>query len=158
MKKLVERAEAEKMQRAPWRGSAPLHPSVEINNRAECRRRGCRPADSPVIGGKRFLCRQEPLRGGNTPGLGRGDAWLKRRSLSTSHRNMPEMLSPCVKRPLMGQDGDQAGSQVPEISSQVSLWSPGPLIVTDPSECNTLQHLLNYDVVWCTVMERYKDG
>lgn len=60
MKKLVERAEAEKMQRAPWRGSAPLHPSVEINNRAECRRRGCRPADSPVIGGKRFLCRQEP--------------------------------------------------------------------------------------------------
>lgn len=38
----------------------------------------------------------------------------------------------------MDQDGYQAGRQVPEISFQVSLWSLGPLIVTDLSECNTL--------------------
>lgn len=64
MKKLgdegEERAEAEKMQRALWSESAPLYPSIKINNRAEWRRRSCKPADSPEIGAKCFLCQEEP--------------------------------------------------------------------------------------------------
>ena len=56
------------------------------------------------------------------PGLRRGAVGLEWGSLPAPHHELPEMLSPCAKRPLRDQEGGQAGEKylgVPPTSAPV---------------------------------------